>query len=340
MEGVTFLTDPIISERCSPFQWMGPKRVVPPALDLFDKRAPKIDFVVISHSHYDHLVRPPGPATGLPLPAPLTGAPAASPALPPQDVPTVRAFRDRFDDSITWYVPLGLKAWFNSLRVSNVVELDWWQARRRNYDSDPSPCLACASPLRVGRLVSLKRRHCPPSPEQEAVHPRRPASSAAPSEPAGPSPAAAAAAGGLGGVRVVCTPCQHWSARTPFDKNKTLWSSWAVVGRHRRFWFGGDTGYCSVFKEIGDRLGPFDLSAIPIAAYEPRWFHRPAHLDPADAVKVHQDVRSRRSVGVHCCTWSLTDEPLDEPPKLLVRGGGDCRRCGGFGASESRKRRG
>lgn len=98
-------------------------------------------------------------------------------------------------------------------------------------------------------------------------------------------------------VRVVCTPCQHWSARTPFDKNKTLWSSWAVVGAQRRFWFGGDTGYCSVFSEIGERLGPFDLSAIPIAAYEPRWFHRPAHLDPADAVQVHKDIRSKRSVG-------------------------------------------
>lgn len=137
-------------------------------------------------------------------------------------------------------------------------------------------------------------------------------------EPAGPPPADSAGSSEQG-IRVVCTPCQHWSARTPFDKNTTLWSSWAVVGAQRRFWFGGDTGYCSVFKEIGDRLGPFDLSAIPIAAYEPRWFHRPAHLDPFDAVKVHQDVGSKRSVGVHCCTWSLTDEPLDEPPKLLVR---------------------
>lgn len=182
-------------------------------------------------------------------------------------------------------MPLGLKAWFSSLGVTNVVELDWWE---------------------------------------EAVHPRRAAhegaSASAPAAASQPPPAGAALPPSSG-VRVVCTPCQHWSARTPFDRNKTLWSSWAVVGGHRRFWFGGDTGYCSVFKEIGDRLGPFDLSAIPVAAYEPRWFHRPAHLDPADAVKVHVDVRSKRSVGVHCCTWSLTDEPLDEPPKLLARAG-------------------
>ena len=81
---------------------------------------------------------------------------------------------------------------------------------------------------------------------------------------------------------------------------------------------GGDTGYCSVFKEIGAKYGPFDLCAIPVGAYEPRWFHRPAHLDPEEAVQVHQDVQSKASIAVHCCTWSLTDEPLDESPLRLA----------------------
>lgn len=55
-----------------------------------------------------------------------------------------------------------------------------------------------------------------------------------------------------------------------------------------------------------------------MGAYEPRWFHRPAHLDPEEAVQVHQDVQSKASIAVHCCTWSLTDEPLDEPPVRLA----------------------
>lgn len=87
----------------------------------------------------------------------------------------------------------------------------------------------------------------------------------------------------------------------------------------RSFWFAGDTGYCPVFKEIGERLGPFDLSAIPTGAYYPRWFMRPQHTDPYDAVQVHQDVKSKRSMAIHCATFPLTDEAMDEPIELLIK---------------------
>ena len=121
------------------------------------------------------------------------------------------------------------------------------------------------------------------------------------------------------GLRVACTPAQHWSSRTPFDKNRSLWCSWVVRGERRRLWFGGDSGYCPVFTEIGQRHGPFDLSLIPIGAYQPRWFHGPAHMDPREAVQVHLDVRSKRTLPIHWGCWSLTDEALDEPPQLLAQ---------------------
>ncbi len=69
-------------------------------------------------------------------------------------------------------------------------------------------------------------------------------------------------------VRVMLTPAQHWSARGALDRRHTLWGGWAVLGQQLRFWFAGDTGYCPVFKEIGERCGPLDLAAIPIGAYE------------------------------------------------------------------------
>ncbi|XP_048252801.1 N-acyl-phosphatidylethanolamine-hydrolyzing phospholipase D-like isoform X2 [Haliotis rufescens] len=109
-------------------------------------------------------------------------------------------------------------------------------------------------------------------------------------------------------VKFVCTPCQHWSKRTPTDDFRTLWSSWSVIGPKHRFFFGGDTGYCEVFKQIGHKYGPFSLAAIPIGAYEPRWFMHPQHVNPKESVQIHEDVQSRMSVGIHWGTFTLTNE--------------------------------
>ena len=101
-----------------------------------------------------------------------------------------------------------------------------------------------------------------------------------------------------------------------FDERQALWASWAVTGPERRFYFGGDTGYFSGFAAIGERLGPFDLAALPIGAYEPRAMMQQSHLNPEEAVAASVDVRARRLLGIHFGTFDLTDEPLDEPPRL------------------------
>jgi N-acyl-phosphatidylethanolamine-hydrolysing phospholipase D len=120
------------------------------------------------------------------------------------------------------------------------------------------------------------------------------------------------------GLTVHFVPAQHFSARTPFDTNRTLWGGWIVDHPSFRFYFAGDTGYDPVFKEIGQRFAPIDLAAIPIGAYEPRWFMRPVHVNPEEAMQIHVDVGARRSVGMHWGTFQLTDEALDEPPKALA----------------------
>lgn len=121
-------------------------------------------------------------------------------------------------------------------------------------------------------------------------------------------------------ITFTLTPTQHWSARGLFDRNETLWGSWAMNfgGSDVNLWFGGDTGYNEVqFKEIGDKLGPFNMSFIPIGAYEPRWFMKNAHANPADAVQIHQDVRSDKSIGIHWGTFVLTSEEVTQPPIAL-----------------------
>ena len=120
-----------------------------------------------------------------------------------------------------------------------------------------------------------------------------------------------------GGLRFVFTPANHWCKRGLSDDNKVLWGSWAVLGPSKRFWFGGDTGYCEAFKHIGDTYGPFDLAAIPIGAYQPNWFMKYQHVHPGEAVEVHKDIQSRKSLGIHWGTFKLTTENYLEPPALL-----------------------
>ena len=119
------------------------------------------------------------------------------------------------------------------------------------------------------------------------------------------------------GVTVVAVPVQHWSRRSMFSTNDTLWCGWAVFSPAFRFVFLGDTGYTPHFKEIAEKYGPFDLAAIPIGAYEPRWFMKFSHMNPEEAVKTHFDLNTRKSVAMHWGTFVLTDEPLDEPPRKL-----------------------
>ncbi|MBI1395033.1 MAG: MBL fold metallo-hydrolase [Betaproteobacteria bacterium] len=123
----------------------------------------------------------------------------------------------------------------------------------------------------------------------------------------------------LGGVTFTFTPVQHWSARTPWDRNRTLWGGWRIDAGEASVFFAGDTGYSQDFKDIRARLGPVDYALLPIGAYEPRWFMSVMHVNPEEAVKIHEDLEAGHSVAMHWGTFVLTDEPMDEPPRKLVQ---------------------
>ena len=183
---------------------------------------PPIHAVVISHDHYDHL-----------------------------DVATVQ--RLQRDHHPRFFVPLGLKAWFGDLGITDVVEMDWWEAAE------------------------------------------------------------------FRGLTVTCTPAQHSSGRTLRDQNLRLWSSWVVTGGGKRFYFAGDTGYTPMLAEIGKKLGPFNLAAIPIGGYSAYEKRHPNHVNPEEAVELFELVGARLLVPIHFGTFDLNREPFAEPPQRLMQ---------------------
>ena len=131
-------------------------------------------------------------------------------------------------------------------------------------------------------------------------------------------------------LKVIFLPAKHWTSRSPFDRNTCLWGGFAVISDANRFYFAGDTAYCDVFQTIGKHLGPFDIAAIPVGAYKPRWFMKASHCDPAEAVQIHKDVRAKASCAVHWGTFPLADEDFVEPALELARARLDkAAACGG-----------
>jgi N-acyl-phosphatidylethanolamine-hydrolysing phospholipase D len=136
-----------------------------------------------------------------------------------------------------------------------------------------------------------------------------------------------AVSGPAGDVDVMLVPAQHWSSRSLGDAMATLWGGFAVLAPDAHLFFAGDTAYSRDFVEIRRRLadrqtaeagGGFDIALLPIGAYEPRWFMAAQHVNVEEALRIHADVGAKRSLGVHWGTFELTDEALDEPPRVLA----------------------
>lgn len=282
------LTDPVFSQRCSPFQFMGPARYTQPPTSVEDLASSQAwpALVLISHNHYDHL-----------------------------DYNTMRliAARPSGRELPVFVVPLGLASWFRTnmkeLPEEKLVELDWWderviEARFPNNDNG----------------------------------------------------SATSGVGGDGGesvgrLRIVCTPAQHFSGRGLGDAGHTLWASYALhvlpppssssgsdtssTFPLARIWFSGDTGYrsvprkatreqedslphCPAFGEIGSLLGPFDLSLIACGAYDPRSFMSRIHAAPHESIRIHKEIKSKRTFGIHHSTFRLTPEEVNEPAMRLL----------------------
>ncbi|MBF6206024.1 MULTISPECIES: MBL fold metallo-hydrolase [Nocardia] len=119
---------------------------------------------------------------------------------------------------------------------------------------------------------------------------------------------------------ITCTEARHFSGRGLL-RNTTLWASWSIVGPTRRAYFGGDTGYTKAFAEAGAALGPFDLTLLPIGAYDERW--PDVHMNPEEAVRAHADLCGGNPghgllVPIHWATFNLAFHGWSEPVERMV----------------------
>ncbi|RKP38254.1 beta-lactamase superfamily domain-containing protein [Dimargaris cristalligena] len=290
LPGLNILTDPIFQAR-TVTSWLGPKRLRPIPCQLEQLR---VDVVLVSHNHYDHL-----------------------------DLECVR----KLGNTVLWFVPLGMRAWFVRNGIQRVVEMDWWQFTQVSTMTPAQTPWLTVDPVTCTSSDDLVRH---------TFH--------------------------IGAI-----PAQHWSGRTPLDSNCTLWCGWAVrrvstdlpcpssditiptlsprnsslpltsssypihdvaiapfyspgTSDQGSFFHCGDTGYYApLFRTIGQAIGPVTLAALPIGSYQPRWYMHHQHIDPADAVLIHEDLRAHRSIGVHWATFMLSDEDYLDPPRDLVR---------------------
>ncbi len=213
LAGELWLLDPVLSERASPFSFIGPKRFHASPLDV--TQLPKIDKVLISHDHYDHL-----------------------------DQDTIKKLTHNTEQFL---VPLGveraLKKW--GIAEDKISAFDWWQTTSDDV------------------------------------------------------------------ATVTFTPTQHFSGRGLFDGNQTLWGSWAIASRHGKIFFSGDSGYFAGFKQIGDKLGPFDLTLIETGAYDKDWHN--IHMTPEQSVQAHLDLNGKTMMPIHNSTFDLAFHAWSEP---------------------------
>ncbi len=224
MHGVNLLTDPVWSERASPVQWAGPRRVREPGIRFED--LPPIHYVLLSHDHYDHM-----------------------------DVAALQQLHVTHDPM--YFTGLGNEKRLHKLGIDRVEAMDWWE-------ETVLPC----------------------------------------------------------GVRLTCVPAQHFSGRTPFDRDTTLWCGFvlspAESERSGAIYFAADTGFGPHFEMVSKKFPNLRLSILPIGAFRPEWFMGEVHCSPKESVRAHRVLGTRKSVASHFGTFPLADDGELEPLERLA----------------------
>ena len=117
-------------------------------------------------------------------------------------------------------------------------------------------------------------------------------------------------------IKITLLPAVHWSKRTLTDTNKTLWGSFLIEYKGKKIFFACDTGYGNIYKELGNKYGPIDITFINIGAYDfrPMFEKSVYHTNPEEALNIGKDLNSKKLISMHWGTVVLSLEPIMEPP--------------------------
>ena len=120
-------------------------------------------------------------------------------------------------------------------------------------------------------------------------------------------------------LKITFLPAVHWSKRSLTDTNKTLWGNFLIEYNGKKLLFGCDTGIGNIYKDIGNKYGPIDLTFINIGAYNfypimPYKDKSIYHTNPEEALEVAKNLKSKKVIGMHWGTFVLSLEPIMEPP--------------------------
>ncbi|WP_319588451.1 MBL fold metallo-hydrolase [uncultured Desulfobulbus sp.] len=222
-QGLNILTDPVWSDRASPFTWIGPKRVHPPGIRFED--VPPIDLVLISHNHYDHL-----------------------------DLASVERLWRR--DRPRIITPLGNDRIIHDRIPEATIEAHDWG-------------------------------------HQVVISPN---------------------------LTVHLEPMHHWSARTPFDRNRAFWAAFVLATAGGNVYFVADSGYGGgdTFRAAKKKFGSFRLAVLPVGDYDPRWFMAYNHMNPEEAVRAYNDLGQPQMLPTHYRTFQLADTGYEVPFRDLT----------------------
>jgi len=119
------------------------------------------------------------------------------------------------------------------------------------------------------------------------------------------------------GLTLACTPARHFSGRSLFDRNTTLWCSWVIISRQTRVFFSGDGGYGPHFAQIGKKYGCFDLTLMECGQYDERW--AAIHMMPEQTVQAHFDVDGKMLLPIHWAAFSLAFHDWTDPIERVIK---------------------